>query len=116
MLQRCSDITEGAEPVGIRAMPMMLVTPFEPAVVRTKPPSRFKFHAAKVAAKRSSIGDNICHVHWTKNHVTGNYASVRRSERDFWREVGAQHMPLTQVFFGSILCDGPEKCTFRFEG
>ena len=31
MLQRCHIITEGAEPTRIRAMPMMLVTPFKPA-------------------------------------------------------------------------------------
>ena len=97
-------------------MPMMLVTPFEPAVARTNPPSRFDFHAAKVAANRSSTGDIEFHVHWTRIHATGICASVRRSEREFWREVGAQHMPLTQVFFESFLRDGPEKCMFRFEG
>ena len=69
--------------MGIRAMPMMLVTPFELAVARTNPPSQFKFHGARVAANRISTGDNALPVNWTRIHAAGVCASVLRSEREF---------------------------------
>ena len=69
-----------------------------------------------VAVLDSFVADTEFDVHWVKFQATGVYGLVHSSEKEFWRRVAAQYMPINQVFFGSFLHDGPGNFTLRFKG
>ena len=66
MIQRCHDVCDGDNVSDIRAMPPILLTPFEPSAARTNPPSWFEFYAAGVTATRDTMANNPYHTNWPR--------------------------------------------------
>ena len=116
MVQRCHDNMEGSNASDIRAMPPILITPFEPALARNNPASRFEFHAAGVIADRDRTSNNVYHTRWPRIALTRAIGSIHSSENNLWWRMTAQGVPMDQVFFGTFRNLGPDNFTLDFNG
>ena len=70
MVQQCHAVCEGDSTSGIRAMPPIMITPFDPAGAQSNPPFWYEFNVAEVAAPRDTTRKTIYHVHGPQVRAT----------------------------------------------
>lgn len=119
LVARCYALDRGETLPSVRAMPRLLVTPFEGATAwnaRYAPPSAFEFHAANIARRESGPAGVAFEESWARINTMGNSHSVIAAETAFWNEMHSALQNPNQIFYGSFFQREDRSWGIFFEG
>ena len=89
--------------MNIYAIPQMIITPFEPNITRTTPPSHFELCAAKKSRWEEMPEGNPFEDKLEQINTAGFSLPVVRAQKHFWEIMDRGNGLTNQVFFGTFI-------------